>query len=223
MNNIKDYRNSELKSYVIGNALIILFLSGVLDGLFRMELDDMIDIISVIIQSTLLSSVLYIYVFLLDSLIPGNIKFIVAYLFKGHMPAYTIFSDMKRKLKEDRFTVQDVMIKYKEVYDNMPIDKKEKQRYENAQWYRIYSVHQNKDKVYTANRDYLLCRDIVIATLFIIVIYIACVFLLGAFSLSFKTVGFLIGETILADIAMRGKGSRLAYNVIAEDIYSKER
>jgi len=221
MSDIKDYRNNELKNYVIGNILLVLLLSGVFDSLFSRELDDIVTIINLVVQSVLLSSIIYIYVFLLDSIIPGDYKQKIAYLFRGKLPGYTIFSDMKNKLKDDRFTLQDVLSKYKDIYDNMPSDESEKQKYENAHWYRIYQDHQNKSKVYTANRDFLLCRDITIITLFLIGMYLVGVYVLNVFDFSLRMLMFLLCELIIADIAMRGKASRLAYNVIAEDIYKK--
>jgi hypothetical protein len=223
MKDIKDYRNNELKNYVIGNILLVLLLSGIFNELLSKELGDIIDIINLVIQSTLLSSIIYIYVFLFDSIIPGKTKQMIAYGGLGNLPGYTIFSDMKKKLKDDRFTSEDVMIKYKSIYDQMPLDKKAKENYENAHWYRLYQKYQDKNKVYTANRDFLLCRDITIITLFLIGMYMAGVFLLNIFEFSIKIVAIMICELVIADIAMRGKASRLAYNVIAEDIYSNDR
>lgn len=34
MNDIKDYRNNELKNYVIGNIVLVLYFSGIFDNLF---------------------------------------------------------------------------------------------------------------------------------------------------------------------------------------------
>jgi hypothetical protein len=34
MNDIKDYRNNELKNYVIGNILLVLYFSSIFDNLF---------------------------------------------------------------------------------------------------------------------------------------------------------------------------------------------
>ncbi len=222
MSDIKDYRNNELKTYVIGNILLMLLLSGVVDEFLSREVSEVIEIINVIIQSSLLSSIIYIYVFLFDSIIPGNLKQKIVYLPMGNLPGYTIFSAMKKNIRDDRFTVQDVMEKYSNIYENMPSDKKARKKYENAQWYRIYQEHQNKNKVYTANRDLLLCRDITIITLFLIFMYLVCIFILNLFAFSTKLLVILLVELFVADIATRGKASRLAYNVIAEDVYKRE-
>ena len=86
------------------------------------------------------------------------------------------------------------------------------------QWYKIYCSCKNDSKILIANRDFLLCRDITIITMMLIVLYlIFCFFKIVV--LSEKVVLILIAEWIVSDISMRGKGKRLAYNVISEDIY----
>lgn len=219
MSGLKDYRDNELKYYVIGNILLILFLSGTLNELLAKELNDIMDIISVVIQSALFSSIIYIYVFLFDSIIPGNNKQKIAYLFFGKLPGYTIFSDMKKKLKDDRFTWNDVENKYKEIYENMPQDTNEKQKYENAKWYGIYRKHEKAERVNAANKDFLLCRDMTIISLLLIGVYFIGSVILGFLNYNSLIIKILFFELVLADIAMRSKALRLAYNVIAEDIY----
>ena len=111
MNDIKDYRNNELKNYVIGNILLMLLFSGLLEKFFTQEISNNLSIWGTVIESALLSSIIYIYVFLLDSLIPGNIKQNLAYFHIGKLPGYTIFTDMQIKVKDDRFTKSDVLKK----------------------------------------------------------------------------------------------------------------
>ena len=218
MNDIKDYRNNELKNYVIGNILLMLLFSGLLEKFFTQEISNNLSIWGTVIESALLSSIIYIYVFLLDSLIPGNIKQNLAYFHIGKLPGYTIFTDMQIKVKDDRFNKSDVLKKYDQVYHNMPTDKKEREKYQNSQWYKIYCSCKNDSKILIANRDFLLCRDITIITMMLIVLYlIFCFFKIVV--LSEKVVLILIAELIVSDISMRGKAKRLAYNVISEDIY----
>lgn len=95
-------------------------------------------------------------------------------------------------------------------------------KYENSCWYAIYQKVQKEDKVYVSNRDFLLCRDISIMTIIMLAIYLVSAFILGTFTFSWKMVVILAIEYIISDMAMRGKGKRVAYNVIAEDIYCKE-
>lgn len=126
MTDIKDYRNSELKNYVIGNILLVLYFSGMFSKIFSEDVNSNLDIWSIVIESALISSIIYIYVFLLDSMIPGNIKQKIAYFHIGKLPGYTIFTKMKQSVRDDRFTQADVMQKYNQIYANMPTDRKER-------------------------------------------------------------------------------------------------
>ena len=67
MNDIKDYRNNELKNYVIGNILLVLYFSSIFDNLFTLDINSNLNIWKTLIESALVSSIIYIYVFLLDS------------------------------------------------------------------------------------------------------------------------------------------------------------
>ena len=44
MNDIKDYRNNELKNYVIGNILLVLYFSGIFDNLFTLDINSNLNI-----------------------------------------------------------------------------------------------------------------------------------------------------------------------------------
>ena len=216
MNDIKDYRNNELKNYVIGNILLVLYFSSIFDNLFTLDINSNLNIWKTLIESALVSSI--IYVFLLDSLIPGDIKQKVAYFHIGKLPGYTIFTKMKQNNKDDRFTHADIVKKYASIYSNMPVGKKEKGKYENAQWYKIYNNYKNESKILIANRDFLLSRDLTIITIMLIIIYFILIGLkIIVFSKTIVTV--MLIELIVSNISMRGKATRLAYNVISEDIY----
>ena len=218
MIDIKDYRNNELKNYVIGNILLVLYFSGMFDKIFSQDINSNLNIWGIVIESALISSIIYIYVFLLDSMIPGDIKQKIAYFHIGKLPGYTIFTKMKEGEKDDRFTQADVMKKYSQIYTNMPVNKKEREKYENAQWYKMYKDCRNEYKILIANRDFLLCRDITIITMMLLILYFILTSLkIIVFS---KIIAIIIVvELIVSNISMRGKARRLAYNVISEDIY----
>ena len=189
MIDIKDYRNNELKNYVIGNILLVLYFSGMFDKIFSQDINSNLNIWGIVIESALISSIIYIYVFLLDSMIPGDIKQKIAYFHIGKLPGYTIFTKMK-----------------------------EREKYENAQWYKMYKDCRNENKILIANRDFLLCRDITIITMMLLILYFILTSLkIIVFS---KIIAIIIVvELIVSNISMRGKARRLAYNVISEDIY----
>ena len=100
----------------------------------------------------------------------------------------------------------------------MPVGKKQKRKYENAQWYKIYNNYKNESKILIANRYFLLSRDLTIITIMLIIIYFILIGLkIIVFSKTIVTV--MLIELIVSNISMRGKATRLAYNVISEDIY----
>lgn len=219
MNNIKDYREKELKSYIIGNILLLLSCSGNLHKLITWGIDNSFDAWRIIIESALLSSIFYIYVFIMDSLISGEMKFIICYLGIEKKPGYTIFTKMKKRLKDDRFSQNDVLNKYKKIYENMPMENRKK--YENNQWFKLYNRHKDESRVYTSHRDYLLCRDLCVGSIWIFVIYLMLAFWLNIISFSWRICAIILLEIVITNIAMRVKGERFAYNVIAVNIYSE--
>lgn len=55
------------------------------------------------------------------------------------------FFRYEKKVNDDRFLQEDVLVKYKHVYDNMPM--KNRDKYENANWYKIYDECKDEAKV----------------------------------------------------------------------------
>ena len=71
---MKEYRKEELRSYVIGNIIFIITLSGIFDSVLSKSIADLMDVIHLIFESALLSSILYIYIYIIDSLVPPSLK-----------------------------------------------------------------------------------------------------------------------------------------------------
>ena len=123
-NNLKDYREKELKSYVIGNALIIMTLSGIFNTLlsFTESAENANNMLSTfgaeLISAGIISSILYIYVFILDAIIPGNWKDTICSLYRP-LPGELIFEEIKDKIKDKRFTKEDALQKYANIYENL--------------------------------------------------------------------------------------------------------
>lgn len=225
-NNLKDYREKELKNYVIGNALIITVLLGIFDTLLNIKMDEVADNIfltlsSEIISAGIFSSILYTYVFIFDAIVPGSYKDLICNLYRP-LPGDVIFEEIKEKVNDKRFTKEEALQKYADIYENLDdLVGKEKRKMSNSAWYSIYLKHENKTKIFISQRDYLLCRDLCISTLYIGLLY----FTLWKFSIiSFdnRIVILLIVELIATNFAMRGKQRRFAYNVIAMDIHTPE-
>lgn len=218
MNNIKDYRKDELRAYVIGNILVGLYATG----LFTPEtMNDNVWV--TMLNSAIVSTFLYIYVYMLDTLIPADWKDTLVYLFTGR-PGDKIFTRIKEKDIDNRFTKEQAQVKYADIYSE--IHKlsctKEKQKYENSQWYGLYKKHENEGAVFVAQRDFLLNRDMSFMTLNMLFIYLVVSLLFGAIAFSWKVLVFLIMEFVVTNLAARGRAGKFARNVIAADIWKKQ-
>ena len=225
-NNLRDYREKELKNYVIGNALIIIVLLGIFNTLFDVKMDEstnniLLTLSSEIISAGIFSSILYTYVFILDAIIPGNWKDSICNL-RRPLPGEIIFEEIREKANDKRFTKEKALQKYANIYEIIDnLIGKEKRKASNDAWYSIYLKYENKTKIFISQRDYLLCRDLCISTLYIGLLYFALwVFSIVAFD--YRIVILLIVELIATNFAMRGKQKRFAYNVIAMDIHTPE-
>lgn len=110
MNNIKDYRKDELRAYVVGNILVGLYATG----LFTPEtMNDNVWV--TMLNSAIVSTFLYIYVYMLDTLIPADWKDTLVYLFTGR-PGDKIFTRIKEKDIDNRFTKEQAQVKYADIY-----------------------------------------------------------------------------------------------------------
>ncbi len=222
-NDIKDYRNSELKSYVIGNILLVIVSSGLLDKILLFtESTENYNIFNTLLSSTILSSIMYIYIFLADSVIPSELKERIIWLFSG-LPGERVFSDIKRKCKDTRFSSNEASELYKEVYKSIKkADKKSKKRVENHNWYLIYKKYESHEQILTSQRDYLLCRDLVFMTFYIFIGYI--ILQISRLDVvSWKMIGVFIVEFAISWVCACIKGRRFVYNVIALDIAKNDK
>ena len=217
MNNIKDYRKDELRAYVIGNILVCMYVYG------WFTLETMNDNAWIaLLNSAIVSTFLYIFVYMLDTLIPADWKDTLVYLITGR-PGDTIFTRIKEKDIDSRFTKEQAKAKYADIYTEIDklLCRKEKQKYENSQWYGLYKKHETEGAVYVANRDFLLNRDMSFMTINMAFIYLIVSVLFGAVVFSWNVLVFLIVEFLVTNIAARGRACKFTRNVIAADIWKK--
>lgn len=106
MNNVKDYRKDELRAYVIGNILVGMYVYG----WFTIETMNNNAWIA-LLNSAIVSTFLYIFVYMLDTLIPADWKDTLVYIFTGR-PGDTIFTRIKEKDIDGRFTKEQARDKY---------------------------------------------------------------------------------------------------------------
>ena len=136
---IKDYREKELKNYVIGNILLILIGTGILGNLITaIGKENIWDAIDALIGSGVISALIYIYVFLIDCIVPGDVKNWIIWP-KAGLPGNRVFSEIMQNNKDKRFTTQVVQRKYAGVYEEISeSDSAMRKRIENSAWYAAY-------------------------------------------------------------------------------------
>ena len=65
-------------------------------------------------------------------------------------PGQTIFDAIRKNKSDIRFSITDVEKYYKDVYPQMPQNKKERKLYQNQQWYHIYHQYREIEMVITS-------------------------------------------------------------------------
>lgn len=167
MKNLKDYRNNELKWFLLANILLMIISSEFL--VFGDTIDSWITGITSFLSVTVFSSAIYILTFIFDSVVPSRIKVFLVFLWRKQ-PSCTIFSDMERKFDDNRFTLDDAKKRYASVYQLL--NSKPKKFDQTALWYEIYNRHRDNTIVFGSNRDYLLLRDMHAQTIMLMFVYV---------------------------------------------------
>ena len=216
---LKDYRKKEIPMLLLGNILVLLYFLKIFDvAHINKDNMDWINLIFTILNSTILSSVLYIFTIVLDGIFSDKVKYKLLYLFFWRMPGEIVFSEIKKNNKDIRFSYEDLYKNHPEIYDNMPSETKEQRKYENKEWYKLLKKHQSKDMVFQSHRDSLMLRDMYCHNILILIMYLVLSVGFGALKFSLHYIIFVILLAVLLNIAARNKGKRFVYNVIASDM-----
>lgn len=217
---MKNYRDNELKSYVIATILMYFITTNGISGILNKDDISILQFIINLLNVAIISSSIYAFVFVLDSVYGSDLKRTLVFLFTDE-PGQTIFDSIKTKKSDIRFSNIDVENYYKDIFAQMPEDKKGRKIYQNQQWYHIYHQYRDIEMVTTSAKDFRLCRDIFISTINIFLIYITLCIISEIVLFNIYYIGFLIIMIIISNIATRNKGKRWVYNVIAHDISEK--
>lgn len=221
LNNLKDYRENELKQYVVANALVFLLVHGFINFANTENIKLVQEIVS-LFGTTLLASIIYIFTILFDSVIDDKIKNKIVNLFFMKLPGEYIFTEIKNKNKDVRFTTDMALQKYFHIYSAIPINSDERKKYENSQWYKIYNKYREAPMVLMSNRNYLLMRDMYVSTMVILVLYFIACFFFKWIIYEKLFIIYLLGILIITNVATHIKAKRFVYNVIALDILKEE-
>lgn len=217
---MKNYRDNELKSYVVAAILMYFITTNGISGILNKDDISILQFVIDLLNVAIISSSIYAFVFVLDSVYGSDLKRTLVFLFTDE-PGQTIFDSIKKKKSDIRFSNTDVEKYYKSIFAQMPEDKKGRKIYQNQQWYHIYHQYRDIEMVTTSAKDFRLCRDIFIATINIFLIYITLCIISEIILFNIYYIGFLIIMIIISNIATRNKGKRWVYNVIAHDISEK--
>lgn len=221
LNNLKDYRENELKQYVIANALVFLLVHGFIDFSDSENIKLLQGIVS-LLGTTILTSIIYIFTILVDSVIDDKTKNKLVNLFFMKLPGEYIFTEIRNMNKDIRFTKEIALKKYSHIYSEMPENLQKRRSYENSQWYKIYNQYRENSLVFMSHRNYLLMRDMNISTLVILALYLMACFFFKWISYENTYVMYLFIILIITNVATHIKAKRFVYNVMALDISQKE-
>lgn len=218
MKNLKEYRDNELKWYLLANILLMIICSDIFS--FGNTIDSWVAGISSALNVTVFSSAIYILTFVFDSVVPSRLKVKLVFLW-NKQPSCTIFSDMEHKFEDNRFTLDDVKKEYAMIYEK--IESKPKDFDQSSLWYEIYNRHRDNAIVFGSNKDYLLLRDMHAQTIMLLLVYILLWRISDIFTFSWEYVYYLVFMAVLLNVAARVQGKRLMYNVLSVDINQKNR
>lgn len=221
MSELKDYRKKEIPMLLLGNILLMIYINGV----FSVELiqGDGLNLLLSFLNSAVLSSFLYLFTMILDGIFSSETKDKLVYLFFGRIPGEKVFTTIKKKDNDIRFSYKDLYGLYPEIYDNLPQQRKECYKYENETWYNIYRQYKTDNMIYNSHKEALMFRDMYCLNILIIAIY--CIFSLYINVVEFNRTYFMLlcFFTALFNFVTRNKAKRFVYNVIAIAISNNRR
>jgi len=217
---MKDYREKELKWYIFAYLFLMIGISS--PDLISSGSDNWLSSIEKLLSSSLLVGVICTLAFVFDCLYTAELKDMLLCLGFTTLPGKTVFSRIsKGKINDMRIDIIKAQEKYKDIINNLPCNKNEKNKYENIKWYSLSRIHEDDPRVKTAHRDYLLSRDLYTTTITMFVLTIAGM-VFGVIQFSWIPIGYLIVMLILTNIATHFRAHRFVNSVIVVDINPKK-
>lgn len=216
---MKDYREKELKYLMIILVLLFVVLCTPIKELNITDIE-LHKSLTTIFSSIVISSILSLATFICDCLLSTNLKTkMVGFIFIPKA-GETIFTRINSgSVKDDRFLNSEAKMKYKEIISNLPKDKKDRCKYENSNWYKIYQRYQEKGQVSQSQKDYLTCRDLFIETILFLVLYFLSLIFYNEFVVfSSKYLLIIILIAMVTNVSTHVKMHRFVNTVIALDI-----
>ena len=145
MENLKNY-DKKLYIFIFANLLIFYILNNNFNNII--EYKNLISFIAIPLLS--------LAIFLINSIIPREMKFFILYFYKKkHRFASNIFTRLKNKDIKYNEELIDIDLLLKKYKNKIGED-------EDALWYEIYFEHKYDEKIYQQNREFLFIRDFTI-------------------------------------------------------------
>lgn len=216
------YKEKELQYYVLGNIVVIFTCSKMfLSFMNNVEQGEVLPaLLRLLTGASVIGAMVYIYTFLLCSLIGGDTKIKLAYFSIGKPSGFTIFTEIRKGPKDMRIDREAALNKYAYIYGSMPDDTESLGSYENIKWYDIYHKYRNESVIKASNREFLAFRDMTVMTIPLCAVYLLTVALKIANFYWYVILLFVV-ELVFTNVAMRKKCERLVKNVIAMDLREK--
>lgn len=131
--NLKDYREKELKMYIIACIFLLICLTNNFN--FDKQFLDDVSAIAKSINTILISASIYMFCYISDSVISSKFKDKIVNVFGLiSKPGETVFSKIKNGCDDDRIYKEKALTIYSDIYNNMPndIEKKRNMKIQNG-------------------------------------------------------------------------------------------
>lgn len=219
-NNIKDYREKELRNFHTLNIIIFyLCHSEVLaETCIAIEV-----LLTDIIQNIIIAVIIPLTITVIETTLTKEQK---NKLLPFRLAGETIFTRIKEnKVTDIRFDSKEALKVYAKIIAKLNNCKslEERRVLENKEWYRIYKIHEKTGAVENTQRTYLLCRDIYITTflaLFFLypIIFIFLQILTRKIFISYLYILYLLICVTLSSIMTYNMMNEFVNTVIAKDM-----
>lgn len=222
---MKSYRQLELKMYCVALILMYFLITGEFVAFIEApQGQGALELIAGLLDCAVVSSTIYIFIYILDSTYASDLKWRLVYLFCPK-PGEVIFTRIFKRVDDTRFSEKDIQMFYGDILEvsKRLLIKKKQRSYENQQWYHIYHQYRGVEIVETSATDSRLCRDIFVATINTVLLYLMLSLWAKVMTLDCRYLLFLLGALVLSNIAARLRGMRWVYNVIAYDLAQKRK
>lgn len=158
-----------------------------------------------IVYSTGVLGVAYLLAFILESLIPSDVKTAIIFWGNSKLPGNVVIDKLlRKKWKDVRLDFDETSLF---LNDNFP------KKHGNSEWYCMYTVVREEKMITGASSDFLFARDLFILTLEVMVMYLLII-CTSTFEIKISILMVLGILLILTELSARILGKRLALNVI---------